>query len=182
MKQLYPYRGKTPTVDESAFIAPGAVLVGDVTVGEGSSIWYNVTIRADVNPVVIGKHSNIQDASIVHEDSGRGTGLRDGLPTVVGDYVTVGHGVILHACRLEDYCLVGMGATVMDGVVVGKGSVIGAGALVTKGTVIPPYSVVMGFPAKVVKTLSPDTLAERLDQAEHYMRLAAEHKGYIEEC
>lgn len=181
MKQLYPYKGMRPKVDESAFIAPGAILVGDVEVGEGSSIWYNVTIRADVNPVKIGKWSNIQDASIIHEDSGRGSGLEDGLATIVGDYVTVGHGVILHACKLEDYALVGMGATVMDGAVVGKGSVIGAGALVTKGTVIPPYSVVLGAPAKVIRTMTPDSIADRLEQAEHYHHLSREHMESLKE-
>ena len=177
MKQLLPYRGVFPKVHPTAFIAPGAVLVGDIEIGEHSTIWYNTAVRADVQSVRMGKFSNIQDGSVVHEDSGRGTGNPEGTPTIIGDYVTVGHNVILHACTIEDYCLVGMGAIVMDAAVIGKGSVIGAGALVTKGTKIPPYSLVLGAPARVVRTLDEESaLAEHLDQAMHYYRLAQEHK------
>lgn len=172
---LYPYKKQFPQIAKDAFIAPGAVIVGDVAIGEGSAVWYNTVIRGDVNKVVIGSFSNIQDGSIVHEDSGRGSGLAEGLPTVVGDYVTVGHGVILHACTVESGCLIGMGAILMDGVEIGRGSVIGAGALLTKGTKIPPFSVVLGAPGKVVRTLSEDSIAERKDQAMHYNRLAREH-------
>ena len=181
MKQLYSFNGHAPSLDPSVFVAPGVLLIGDVTTGEGSSFWYNTVVRADINPVVIGRYSNIQDGCVVHEDSGRNSGKKDGLPTVIGDYVTVGHNVILHACTLEDYSLIGMGAIVMDGVVVGKGSVIGAGALVTKGTVIPPFSVVIGSPARVIRTMDPSSLEERLKQAMHYHRLSLEHIASLAE-
>lgn len=181
MKQLLPYKGHTPQLDKTVFVAPGALLIGDVTAGEGSSFWYNVTVRADLNRVTIGRFSNIQDGTVIHEDSGRGTGLEDGLPTVIGDYVTVGHNAILHACRVEDYCLIGMGATVMDGAVVGKGAIVGAGALVTKGKIIPPFSLVLGSPAKVVRTFSPATQADRLEHAMMYAELAKEHIQSLEE-
>jgi len=181
MKQIYPYRGVFPKVDPSVFLAPGALLIGEVEIGENSSVWYNTVVRADVQRVVIGKYSNIQDCSVVHEDSGRGTGNPEGTATIVGDYVTVGHNAILHACTLEDYCLVGMGAVVMDAAVVGKGSVIGAGALVTKGMHIPPFSLVVGAPAKVIRTLEEEpALAEHLDQAMHYYHLAQEYKKDLE--
>ena len=172
---VYPYEGVTPQIESDVLLCPGAMVVGRVKIGEGSSIWYNAVIRGDVHDVVIGRYTSIQDGTLIHEDSGRGSGLEGGLPTVVGDYVTVGHGVILHACRVEDYALVGMGAIIMDGAVIGRGSVVGAGALVTKNTVIPPYSVVLGSPAKVVRTLSEDSLDQRKEQAMHYYGLAQDH-------
>ena len=172
---VYPYEGVTPQIDKDVLLCPGAMVVGRVRIGEGSSVWYNAVIRGDVHDVVIGRYTSIQDGTIIHEDSGRGSGLEGGLPTVVGDYVTVGHGVILHACRVEDYALVGMGAIVMDGAVIGRGSVVGAGALVTKNTVIPPLSVVLGSPAKVVRTLPESSLEQRREQAMHYHGLAGDH-------
>ena len=172
---VYPYEGVTPQIEKDVLLCPGAMVVGRVRIGEGSSVWYNAVIRGDVHDVVIGRYTSIQDGTIIHEDSGRGSGLEGGLPTVVGDYVTVGHGVILHACRVEDYALVGMGAIVMDGAVIGRGSVVGAGALVTKNTVIPPLSVVLGSPAKVVRTLPESSLEQRREQAMHYHGLAGDH-------
>ncbi len=180
MRQLFPYGGHSPRLDPSVFVAPGVLLVGDITVAEGSSFWYNTVVRADVQRVVVGKYSNIQDGSMIHEDSGRSSGKP--CPTLIGDYVTVGHNVILHACTVEDYCLIGMGSIIMDDVVIGKGSVVGAGALVTKGARIPPFSLVLGSPARVVRTLDPSTLAEREDQAFHYNRLAKEHREALEGC
>lgn len=172
---VYPYEGVTPQIEQDVLLCPGAMVVGRVKIGAGSSVWYNAVIRGDVHDVVIGKYTSIQDGALIHEDSGRGSGLADGLPTVVGDCVTVGHGAILHACRVEDYALIGMGAIIMDGAVVGKGSVVGAGALVTKNTVIPPFSVVLGSPAKVVKTLPESSLDQRKEQATHYYGLAQDH-------
>ena len=104
---IYPYEGVTPDIKQDVLLAPGAMVVGRVKIGAGSSVWYNAVIRGDVHDVVIGQFTSIQDGTLIHEDSGRGSGLDGGLPTVVGDYVTVGHGVILHACRVEDYALVG---------------------------------------------------------------------------
>lgn len=178
---VYPYEGVTPEIEEDVLLCPGAMVVGRVKIGEGSSVWYNAVIRGDVHDVAIGRYTSIQDGALIHEDSGRGSGLADGLPTVVGDYVTVGHGVILHACRVEDYALVGMGAIVMDGAVVGKGAVVGAGALVTKNTVIPPFSVALGSPAKVVRTLPDSSLDQRKEQAMHYHGLAEAHRRMLAE-
>ena len=178
---IYPYKAVTPEIEKDVLIAPGAMVVGRVMIGEGSSVWYNAVIRGDVHDVVIGRYTSIQDGSLIHEDSGRGSGLEGGLPTVVGDYVTVGHGVILHACRVEDYALIGMGAIVMDGAVIGRGAVVGAGALVIKNTVVPPFSVVLGSPAKVVKNLPEASLEQRKEQAMHYHGLAADHLRMLSE-
>ena len=176
---VYPYEGVTPEIEEGVLLCPGAMVVGRVKIGEGSSVWYNAVIRGDVHNVEIGRYTSIQDGTVIHEDSGRGIGLEGGLPTVVGDYVTVGHGVILHACRVEDYALIGMGAILMDGAVIGKGSVVGAGALVTKNTVVPPFSVVLGSPGKVVRTLPESSLDQRREQAMHYHSLAADHRRML---
>ena len=178
---VYPYGGVTPSLEKDVLLCPGAMVVGRVKIGEGSSVWYNAVIRGDVHDVEIGRFTSIQDGALIHEDSGRGSGLGGGLPTVVGDCVTVGHGVILHACRVEDYALVGMGAIIMDGAVVGRGSVVGAGALVTKNTMIPPFSLVLGSPARVVKTLPESSLKERKAQAMHYFGLAQEHLQMLRE-
>ena len=178
---IYPFEGMIPQIEKDVLLCPGAMVVGRVRIGEGSSVWYNAVIRGDVHDVVIGRYTSIQDGTIIHEDSGRGSGLEGGLPTVVGDYVTVGHGVILHACRVEDYALVGMGAIVMDGAVIGRGSVVGAGALVTKNTVIPPFSVVLGSPAKIVRVLPESSLEQRKEQAMHYHGLAGDHRKMLAE-
>lgn len=178
---VYPYEGVTPQIEPNVLLCPGAMIVGRVKIGEGSSIWYNAVIRGDVHDVVIGRFSSIQDGALIHEDSGRGSGLEGGLPTVVGDYVTVGHGAILHACRVDDYALIGMGAIIMDGAVVGKGAVVGAGALVTKNTVVPPFSLVLGSPAKVVRTLPGSSLEQRKEQAMHYYGLALDHMRMLSE-
>lgn len=178
---VFPYEDVWPQIESDVLLCPGAMVVGRVKIGEGSSVWYNAVIRGDVHDVAVGRYTSIQDGTIIHEDSGRGSGLDGGLPTVVGDYVTVGHGVILHACRIEDYALIGMGAIVMDGAVVGRGAVVGAGALVTKNTVIPPFSVAMGSPAKVVKTLPESSLEQRKEQAMHYHGLAQAHRRMLSE-
>lgn len=182
MSKSFNYLGQLPRIDKNTFIAPGSCIIGDATVMEGVSIWYNAVLRADVNRIHIGRFSNIQDNTTVHADSGRGSGLSGGLPTIVGEYVTVGHNCILHACTIEDYCLIGMGAIILDGAVIGKGSIIGAGTVVTKGSVIPPFSVVVGTPGKVVRTIDENTLEERMDQAMHYYRLAMENKSSLTSC
>src|SRR5688572_16669276 len=140
------FLGQSPKVHPSAYIAPGATVIGDVTLGEESSVWYGAVLRGDINRIVIGPRSNIQDGSVVH--------LADDLPTLVGELVTVGHKAILHACTVEDEVLVGMGAIVLDGAEIGARSIIGAGALVTGGKKIPPGSLVLGSPAKVVRALT----------------------------
>ena len=137
-----------PRVHPSAFIVPGATLIGDVTIGEESSVWYGAVLRGDINRVIIGRGTNIQDSAVLH--------LADEYPTIVGDLVTVGHSAIVHACTVGDEVLVGMGAIILDGAEIGARSIIGADALVTRRMKIPPGSMVFGSPAKVVRRLSAD--------------------------
>lgn len=162
-----PFSGIMPTLLNPAFVAASADLIGSVTLHEGSNVWYNTTLRGDVAPISIGKNSNVQDNCCIHVDYGKGCTL--------GAHVTVGHCVTLHACTVEDDCLIGMGAVVLDGAVIGHGSVVGAHALVTKNTVIPPYSLVLGSPAKVVKQLPEETAQANRDHAAEYVRLAEQY-------
>ena len=146
---ILPFKDKHPQIDETAFIAENAIVIGDVTIGVKSSIWYSCVLRGDMNFIRIGNDTNIQDGTVVHVDS-------KGYPTILGDRVTVGHMVLLHACTLEDDAMVGMQACVMDGAVVGKGSLIAAGALVTPGKQIGPGEVWSGRPAKFLRKVGPN--------------------------
>jgi len=163
-EQMARHLDATASIHPSAFIAPGAVIVGDVEIGEEASVWYGVVIRADLNRIRIGPRSNIQDGSVLH--------LADELGVEVGEYVTCGHSAILHACRIEDEALIGMGATVLDGAEIGARSVIGANALVTQGMKIPAGSLVLGSPAKVRRTLDLEEQAAVRTWAEKYVRLS----------
>jgi carbonic anhydrase/acetyltransferase-like protein (isoleucine patch superfamily) len=142
---IYPYDGISPKIDETVFVAPGAIVVGRVEIGPNSSIWYNTVVRADVDTITIGSSTNIQDGSILHEHSG--------FPLVIGDRVTVGHRVVLHGCTIGDDAYIGMGAVVLNGAHVGEGAVVGAGSLVLQGQRIPAGMLAMGLPAKVVRAL-----------------------------
>ena len=155
---------QSPKVHPSAFIAASADLIGAVTIGEEASIWYASVLRADINHIKIGARSNIQDGCVIHLESGQGT--------EVGQYVTVGHKAILHACWIDNEVLVGMGAIVMDGVEIGARSIIGAGALVTMGTKVPEGSLVLGSPARVVRQLSLEEQASVKGWAENYVQLS----------
>jgi carbonic anhydrase/acetyltransferase-like protein (isoleucine patch superfamily) len=146
---ILPFKDKRPQIDETAFIAENAVIIGDVTIGTKSSIWYSCVLRGDMNFIRIGNDTNIQDGTIVHVDS-------KGYPTILGDRVTVGHMALLHACTLKDDAMIGMQACVMDGAVVGEGSLIAAGALVTPGKQIGPGEVWAGRPAKFLRKVGPD--------------------------
>lgn len=157
-----------PTVHPTAFVAPGAALIGDVTLAEESSVWFQTVLRGDINRIVIGPRSNVQDGAVVH--------LADDLGTCVGELVTVGHKAILHACTIADEVLVGMGAIILDGAEIGARSIIGAGALVTGGKKIPPGSLVLGSPAKVVRALSPDEQAGIKVWAEKYVALSRAYR------
>ena len=170
MANIITVDGKAPLIHPESFLALSADIIGDVTLAESVSIWNNTTIRADVNYVRIGKFTNVQDNSIIHVDT-QGRSYPNVGPTLIGEYVTIGHGAIIHACTLEDACLIGMGAIILDGALIGKGSIIGAGAVVTPNSIIPPYSLVMGVPGKVVKTLSEESLSQRLEHAKHYWEL-----------
>lgn len=149
-KQLDTYLRKKPAIGQGVYIASTAVVIGDVTLGEYSSVWYHTVLRGDINRIVVGHHTNIQDNSVLH--------LADDYPCLVGNWVTIGHSAVVHACTVGDEVLVGMGTVILDGAVVGGQSLIGAKALVTQGMKIPPGSLVLGAPAKVVRPL---TLEER---------------------
>lgn len=167
--QLRRFLRTGPTVGGGVFIARGAVVVGDVSLGDHSSVWFNAVLRGDINRIVIGHSSNIQDNCIVH--------LADDFPCLVGNEVTVGHGAILHACTIGDGALIGMGAVVLDGAVIGEESIIGARALVTQGTRIPPGSLVLGSPAKVTRTLTTEERRRARSFAGKYVSVA---RFYIE--
>ncbi len=163
-EQIARHLGQTPRIAASAFIAPGVFLAGDVTVGEEASIWPGCSLRGDIAPIVIGAHSNVQDGSVVH--------VADDLPAVIGEWVTVGHKAIVHACEIGDEVLIGMGAIILDGAKIGARSIIGANATVTMHTEIPPGSLVLGSPAKVTKTLAPEDQAGIRVWAERYVTLS----------
>lgn len=150
-KQLDTFLRKRPRLGMGVYIAQGAVVLGDVKLGDHSSVWYNAVLRGDINRIVVGHHSNIQDNAVLH--------LADDFACLVGNYVTVGHSAIIHACTVGDEVLIGMGAVILDGAVVGRQSLIGAKALVTQGMKIPPGSLVLGVPAKVVRKLTPEERA-----------------------
>ena len=164
-KQLDTFLRKKPSLGRDVYIARGAVVLGDVTLGDGSSVWYNAVLRGDINRIVVGQHTNIQDNAVLH--------LADDFACIVGNFVTVGHSAIVHACTIGDECLVGMGAVVLDGAVVGEQSLIGAKALVTQRMKIPPGSLVMGAPAKVVRALTPEERAGLKHWADKYVANAA---------
>ena len=159
---LRPYRGQLPRVHPSAFIDDSAQVIGDVEIGEDSSVWMCVVIRGDVNRIRIGRRSNIQDGTIVHV-------MKDTHPTIIGDDVTVGHAAVVHGCTIEDRCLIGMGAILLNGVSVGTGSIIAAGTLLPEGMQVPPRSLVMGAPGKVRRTLSDADLVEIQMYADRYV-------------
>lgn len=166
---IQEFEGVLPKLDEKSYRADGSKVIGDVTMKEFSSIWYNTVVRGDVNRIEIGRYTNIQDNSVVH--------VADEHPTIVGDFVTVGHNAILHGCTIEDHCLIGMGATVLNGAVVGRGSIVAAGALVRENQIIPPNSLVVGMPGKVVKTIeSMDSIHA---QALKYKTLWTEWYGIL---
>ena len=166
---IYPYEGVTPELGADVVVAPGAVVIGRVTIGARSSIWYGSVLRGDVGAIYIGEDTNIQDLSMVHVT----TGLQD---THIGNRVTVGHRAILHGCTVEDEVLIGMGAIVLDGATIGEGSLVGANALVTAGSKIPPNSLVLGSPGKVVKQLDAQARQSFIASAAHYVDNAAKHR------
>ncbi|MDE5076047.1 MAG: gamma carbonic anhydrase family protein [Trichodesmium sp. St5_bin2_1] len=156
-----------PDLSKAAFVADNATVIGKVEVGEGASIWYGTVVRGDVERIVIGNHTNVQDGAVLHGDPG--------LVTVLEDYVTVGHRAVIHSAHIEKGCLIGIGAIILDGLRVGSGSIIGAGSIVTKD--VPPSSMVLGVPGKKVRELSEQEVANLLEHAEHYEKLALVHAG-----
>jgi len=156
------YRGRMPQIAVSAYVDPAAVVIGDVTIGEDSSVWPCVVIRGDVHYIRIGTRTNVQDGSVLHV-------MRDEYPLILGDNVTVGHGVLLHGCTIESRCLIGMGSVILNGVKIGAGSIVAAGALVPERTQVPPNSLFMGHPGKLRRPLSTAEQATIDGYAQRYV-------------
>jgi len=165
---ILAYEGSWPRIDDSAWVAPGATVLGDVELGPESSIWYGCILRGDVHSIRVGARSNIQDASVLHVTRGR-------FPTIVGEEVTVGHRAVVHGCRVADGALVGIGAIVLDGAEIGEEALVGAGAVVTPGTRVAPRMLVVGTPARPVRELDADELAAQRERTLHYVQTARRH-------
>lgn len=163
--------GHTPQIDENAWVAPNASVIGRVRIAADASVWFGAVLRGDIDDIVLGERSNLQDNAVIHTDAGK--------PTTVGADVSIGHGAVVHGCVVEDGCLVGMNATLLNGAVVGANSLVAAGALVLEGTVVPPRSLVAGVPAKVRRELSDEEIAGLLDNAARYVPRA---KRYAEQA
>lgn len=165
--RLQRHLGRTPDVARAGFVAPNATVLGDVTLGPKSSVWYGCVLRGDINSIVIGEGTNVQDGTIVH--------LADDYGVRVGDYTTIGHAAIIHACDIGNECLIGMGVTVLDGAKIGDRCIVGANALVTQRFVAPPGSMILGSPAKVVRPLTEAEQTGLRKWAEKYIEVAAAH-------
>jgi carbonic anhydrase/acetyltransferase-like protein (isoleucine patch superfamily) len=161
-QMIRPYKGISPQVPASAYVDLSAQVIGDVTLGEHSSIWMNAVVRGDVNRIVIGSHSNIQDNCVLH-------GMKGQFAVILGDWVTVGHSVTLHGCTIEDRCLIGMGSIILNGARIGSGSIIAAGTVIPEGTVVEPGSLWMGVPGKFRKKLGEEDLQGILRYAKNYL-------------
>ncbi len=166
---LYQYKNISPLIGNKTWIAPSADIIGDATIGDDCSIWFGVVIRADVHYIKIGHRTSIQDLSMIHVTHYKKTDKSDGHPTIIGNDVTVGHQVMLHGCTIEDACLIGMSATILDGAVISKESIVGAGSLVTKNKYFPPRSLIMGSPAKAVRQLTEEEVKELYASAKRYI-------------
>ncbi|MBT5078765.1 MAG: gamma carbonic anhydrase family protein [Candidatus Marinimicrobia bacterium] len=164
------FRGKSSIIPDSCYISESVDLIGDVTLGENVSLWFGTVVRGDMHFITIGNRSNIQDNSVVHVTT-------DISPTRIGEEVTVGHNAIIHGATIEDRCLIGMGSIIMDDVVVGEGSIVGAGAVVPSNMIIPPRSLVVGLPAKIVRQTTDEELEMIIERAQHYIDFSQEYKN-----
>ncbi|MBL0708293.1 MAG: gamma carbonic anhydrase family protein [Sulfurimonas sp.] len=171
------YKKIKPILGEKTWIAPSADIIGEVSCGTDCSIWFGCVVRGDVNYIKIGNRVNIQDLSMIHVTHYKKEDKSDGNPTIIGDDVTIGHRVMLHGCEIGDACLIGMSATILDGAVIGKESIVGASSLVTKNKVFPPRSLIVGTPAKAVRTLSDEEVKELYASASRYVEFK---NGYTE--
>ncbi|MBI2082971.1 MAG: gamma carbonic anhydrase family protein [Deltaproteobacteria bacterium] len=169
MAQIITHHGVTPKIHPSVFLAEGVVVIGDVVIGEDSSIWPNTVLRGDVNSIRIGPRTNIQDLSVCHVETGT-------WPLIIEDEVTVGHRVVLHGCHIKSRCLIGIGSIIMNGAVIGEESLVGAGSLVTEKMIIPPRTLALGSPAKVKRDLTPEEIAFLKVSAENYVQNARSYK------
>lgn len=161
---VHRIKNDIPEIHPSAFIAHNAEVAGRVTVAEGASVWFSASVRGDIAQIDIGKNSNVQDGAVVHCDTG--------IPCVIGEGVTVGHGAIVHSCTIGDNSLIGMGAILLNGAIIGEDSIVGAGALVTSGKVFAPRSMIIGSPAKALRELTDEEVAHNRENALHYTALA----------
>ena len=158
---IYDFEKHTPKLDPNCWVAPNAVVIGRVELKKDSNIWFNVTLRGDVEPITVGEGSNVQDGSVIH--------TAPGCPATIGKNVTVGHLVMLHGCIIEDDCLIGIGSTILNKAKIGKNSIIGANALVTENKVIPERSLVLGSPGKIVRQVTDEEIKSIKENAEHYV-------------
>ena len=165
------FRGKSPVIPDSCYISESVDLIGDVTLGENVSLWFGTVVRGDMHFITIGNRSNIQDNSVVHVTT-------DISPTRIGNEVTVGHNAIIHGATIEDRCLIGMGAIIMDDAVVGEGSIVGAGAVVPPNKIIPPRSLVVGLPAKIIRQTTDEELEMIIERAQHYIDFSQKYKNH----
>ncbi len=164
---IHIFKGTAPDIEKANFVADSADIIGDVTLDANSSIWYNCTLRGDIAPIKIGKNSNIQDNSVLH--------VNHETPTIVGNNVTIGHRVLLHSCTIEDGCLIGMGAIILDNSVIGSESIVGAGALVTMGKKFPPRSLILGSPAKAIRSLTEEEVESIRKNVASYVAISKEY-------
>lgn len=170
-KNIFPYKGKSPKIDPTAYIAPTAIIIGDVEIGAQSSIWFNTVIRGDVHYIKIGTKTNIQDLVMVHVTNGK-------WPTIIEDEVSIAHGAILHGCIIHSRCLIGIGAIILDGAEIGEGSIVGAGSVVKEMFKAPPNSLIAGVPAEVKRELSQKDIERIMWHANNYVEY---RKIYMEE-
>ena len=170
------FKKYSPEIGKRTWIAPSADVIGRCKIGEDSSVWFQVVIRADVHFITIGSRTSIQDGTMLHVTHHKKDDMSDGNQTTIGDDVTVGHKVMLHGCTIEDACLIGMSATILDGAVIGKESIVGAGSLVTKNKKFPPRSLIMGSPAKVIRELTDEEVKELYASASRYVEFKNEYQ------
>ncbi len=167
---IHEFKGMHPRIGAGVFLAPGSHVIGDVEIGDDSSIWFNTVVRGDIDSIRIGHHTNIQDGCVCHV-------MKDECPLVLGDYVTVGHAATLHGCVVESHCLIGMHSTILNDVRVGGGSIVAAGALLTENLIVPPRSLVMGMPAKVKRELTDEEVADIDEYARRYVEYKESYLG-----
>ncbi len=166
---IYNFNNISPKIDKDSWFAPNSVLIGNVNLKRDANVWFNVTLRGDVEPIIIGEGSNIQDGSVIHTDPG--------CPATIGKNVTVGHLVMLHGCTIEDDCLIGIGSTILNKAKIGKNSIIGANALITENKVIPERSLVIGSPGKVIRQVTDEEIRHIKENAEHYVSNYKKYKN-----
>lgn len=183
---ILPFRDYQPKAGKGAWVAPNATFIGDAEIGNDVSLWFGTVVRGDVHSIRIGDGTNIQDNSLIHTTGHYGEEERSmdlAHPALIGKGVTVGHNVIIHGCTVEDFCLIGMGAIILDGAVIGRESIVGAGSVVTGGKVFPPHSLILGSPAKVVREITEEQVQKLNESWQHYISLKNEyHQAGVGHC